>query len=69
MPIEPILFATKMNLKVLNRKIIKDGSVFGQIYFKDTKTSFYDGGTKSYIKEYIESGSVVVDHECYFCRI
>src|SRR5690625_979554 len=67
-PIDPILLATKMNLKVLNRTITKDGSVFGQIYFKDTKTSFYDESTKSYVQEYIESGGGGVDSECYFLQ-
>ncbi|MGM8363998.1 ImmA/IrrE family metallo-endopeptidase [Virgibacillus sp. W0181] len=67
-PIDPILLATKMNLKVFSRTITKDGSVFGQIYFKDTNTLFYDESTESYIQEYMESGSIVVDPNCYFLR-
>src|SRR5690625_5705455 len=40
--IDPELLASQMGLTVHMTRISKDNSIFGQIYFKDTVSTFYD---------------------------
>lgn len=53
--------ANRMDLKVINRSITEDGSLFGQIYFKETVQRLYDEKTKSMKKYKVPANTILVD--------
>lgn len=53
--------AKRMGLKVINHSITEDGSLFGQIFFKDTKVKLYDRKTKSMKKYRVAANTIIVD--------
>lgn len=66
--IDPELLASQMGLTVHMTRISKDNSIFGQIYFKDTVSTFYDETHDKTIEKKVEKGSIFVDPNCFFLR-
>ncbi|MGX7092566.1 ImmA/IrrE family metallo-endopeptidase [Hutsoniella sourekii] len=67
-PINPLILAEKIGVKVIERQIDKDCLVFGQTYFKDKSTEFYELESDSYVQEVVKEGTIVVDPQNFFLR-
>lgn len=59
--INPNELAKKMGLTVIHRSITKDGTIFGESFFKETEATFYDFASETFYKETIKPKTVVVD--------
>ena len=68
LPSNPMLLAEKLGLKVVVRRIKKDGSVFGQICFYDTDIELYNIEQDRYEKEHVPAGTILVDFDSCFLR-
>lgn len=68
MAIEPHVLAEKMGLTIEMREITKDFSVFGQIYFHDGDTEFYDADKDEMVKTHVKACTIFVDPKAYFLR-
>lgn len=66
--VDPQTLAEKMGLTVELREITKDFSVFGQIYFYDSDSEFYDKNRDEMVKISVEARSIFVDPKAYFLR-
>jgi len=66
--VEPQKLAEKMGLEIKMREITKDFSVFGQIYFNDCDTEFYDEDSDEMIQTHVEARTIFVDPKAYFLR-
>ncbi len=66
--VDPMAIASKMELTVMNQRIRKDASVFGQIYFDDTDTEMYDVNADENVPTHIKRGTIVVDPQMYLLR-
>ncbi len=66
--IDPNELAGKMGLKVEHKQITDDFSVFGQIFFVDTETKYYDHTTSEYKNYDVSAGTIFVDPTSYFLR-
>jgi len=53
--------AKKLGLQVMERRINKEGTAFGEVFFKDCEVELYDEETDSYRKELIKAKTIVVD--------
>lgn len=61
-----IELANRMGLKVYNRRITKDASIFGQIYFTDSYQDLYDEESDSYKKHKVKANSIYYDEKAIF---
>ena len=68
MPINPHLLADRMSLKIQERDISKDCSIFGKIYFQDSEGEFYDTKRAEIIVEPVKAKTIFVDPRVYFMR-
>lgn len=68
MAIDVADLAREMGLKIEPHHITKDFSVFGQIFFADCYTEFYDPDTDSIAHERIGANTIVVDPKAFFLR-
>jgi hypothetical protein len=68
MAVESQILAEKMGLNIKMREITKDFSVFGQIYFHDCDTEFYDEDSDEMVQTHVEARSIFVDPKAYFLR-
>lgn len=68
MAIEPQKLAEKMGLDVQLRDITKDLAIFGQIYFHDAETDFYDSTKDELVSTSVKSRTIFVDPKAYFLR-
>lgn len=66
--IDPLELAKRMGLTVLKRRISKDYSIFGQIFFAECDTEFYDPKSKQMVPEHVDEKTIVVDPKAYFLR-
>lgn len=66
--VEPQKLAEKMDLEVKMREITKDFSVFGQIYFHDCDTEFYDENSDEMVQTHVNARTIFVDPKAYFLR-
>ena len=66
--VDPAALAESMGLNVIRHHITKDGSVFGQIFFKDTDAAVYDDQTGEDILIPVKRGTVIVDPDVVFHR-
>lgn len=66
--VDPVKLAETLKLTVLRHSISEDGSVFGQIYFREADASLYDDSTEEPITEHVQPGTVVVDPHVAFQR-
>lgn len=67
-PVDPILVVKRMGLELKEARITQTGSIFGQIFFEDGTSSYYNPETDSYEREYIDSGTILYDPEIFFMR-
>lgn len=58
--------ASKMGLTVTKHKITKDGSIFGQLYFKDAVVELYNEERDLDIETFIPAKTILVDEETAF---
>jgi DNA-binding Xre family transcriptional regulator len=68
MYINPAELAEKMCLSVELKHITDDFSTFGQIFFVDTETSYYDKDINEYKITNVTAGTVFVDPDAFFLR-
>ncbi len=61
MRIDPIKLAREMNLNIILQNITEDTSIFGQVFFSDSKTSIYDKFNKTETDIAVPKGTVIVD--------
>lgn len=66
--IDPMLLAQRMGLTVLRRTISPDYSIFGEIFFADCDTEFYDSEKEQMVQEHVQAKTIVVDPQAYFLR-
>lgn len=66
--VDPVELAEKLNLTVLCHSISESGSIFGQIYFRETDATLYDDTAKKAVTEHVQPGTVVVDPHVAFQR-
>lgn len=53
--------ADKLGLKIIVHQINKEGTIFGEVFFKDCEAEFFDEQSNSYKKELIKANTIVVD--------
>lgn len=63
-----MLLAQRMGLTVLRRTISPDYSIFGEIFFADCDTEFYDSEKEQMVQEHVQAKTIVVDPQAYFLR-
>lgn len=66
--LDPMLLAERMGIQVLTRTITEDFSVFGQTFFEDCETEFYDFKNGSVYKEVVKGKTIVVDPQAFLLR-
>ena len=67
-PVDPMILVERMGLSVELKNITDDFSVFGQIYFADCETEYYNRETGAYEKSAVSAGTIFVDKDAYFLR-
>ncbi|KYG28201.1 XRE family transcriptional regulator [Alkalihalobacillus trypoxylicola] len=66
--VEPQVLARKMGLSVVITEITKDFSIFGQIYFHDCDSEFYDKDSDDMVQTHVDARTIIVDPKAYFLR-
>ena len=66
MAVDPYVLTEKMGLTIETRQITKDLSVFGQIFFHDCDTEFYDEDKDEMVLTHVSARTIVVDPKVYF---
>lgn len=59
--VNPYKVAKSMGLEIKRRNLSKDKSIFGEIFFEDTVTKFYDDFTDSYYEEKVDADTIIID--------
>ena len=67
-PVEPEALAERMGLKVFERRLTADCSIFGEMIFAPCSLDVYDEDRKSTHKEVFTAGTVLVDPDIAFIR-
>ncbi|WP_246234885.1 DUF2800 domain-containing protein [Bacillus aquiflavi] len=57
-----------MGLKVAQVHITQLGTIFGQIYFSDSRIKFYDIETGTYKRAKVKRGTILIDPDVFFMR-
>ncbi|WP_010651618.1 helix-turn-helix domain-containing protein [Oceanobacillus massiliensis] len=60
--------AKRMGLKVHKVHITQLGTIFGQIYFSDSRIKYYDITTGTYKKARVKRGTILIDPDVFFMR-
>jgi DNA-binding XRE family transcriptional regulator len=60
--------AKRMGLKVHEVHITQLGTIFGQIYFSDSRIKYYDIDTGTYKKAKVKRGTILIDPDVFFMR-
>ena len=68
MPVDPTVLTERMGLSIKLKNITSDFSTFGQIFFADCETEYYDKEHSSFKKIQVKSGTILVDPDAYFLR-
>lgn len=68
MPVDPTVLTERMGLSIQLKNITSDFSTFGQIFFADCETEYYDKENPSFKKLQVKSGTILVDPDAYFLR-
>lgn len=66
--IDPMELAKRMDLTVICHTISAEGTVFGQIYFREAEATLYDEKTKRSIKQPVRPRTIIVDPNVAFQR-
>ena len=67
-PVEPEALAGRMGLKVFERRLTSDCSIFGEIIFAPCSLDVYDEDRKNTHKEIFSAGTIIVDPDIAFIR-
>lgn len=57
----PYKIVKAMGLKLIRRKINKDDTIFGEIFFRKSKAKFFDVFKNEYVEEEVEANTIVID--------
>lgn len=57
-----------MGLKIAQVHITQLGTIFGQIYFSDSRIKFYDIETGTYKRARVKRGTILIDPDVFFMR-
>jgi len=68
MAIDPNILAKRMGLSVELKHITSDFSLFGQVFFADCETEYYNKEASEYTRTQVKSGTIFVDPDAYFLR-
>ncbi len=68
MPVDPTVLTERMGLSIQLKNITSDFSTFGQVFFADCETAYYDKESFSFKKIQVKSGTLLVDPDAYFLR-
>lgn len=66
--INPAELAGKMGLAIEHKHITDDFSTFGQIFFVDTETTYYDKKNNKFETIEVNAGTIFVDPDAFFLR-
>lgn len=67
-PVNPYELVKRMSLSVQMKSSSSDCSVFGQIFFTDCETEYYDKQEKKFKKIHVGKGTIFVDQDAYYLR-
>ena len=67
-PVEPETLAKRMGLKVFERRLTSDCSIFGEMIFATCSLDVYDEERKEIHKETFTAGTILVDPDIAFIR-
>lgn len=65
-PVDIRCLASRMGLKIMERSINKERSIFGQFYFEDSIATFYDSTKDENYQESIPANTIVIDHDANY---
>lgn len=60
--------AKRMGLRVHKVHLTQFGTIFGQIYFSDSRIKYYDINTGTYKKAKVKKGTILIDPDVFFMR-
>ena len=60
--------AKRMGLRVHQVHLTQFGTIFGQIYFSDSRIKYYDINTGTYKKAKVKKGTILIDPDVFFMR-
>lgn len=66
--VEPLKLAARMGLEVKLMDITEDLSIFGQVYFHDCETEFYDSDKNKMVSTSVKARTIIVDPKAFFLR-
>lgn len=66
--IDPIKLSKKLGLKLLFKRLTKEGSIFGETIFTETRVKTYDETTDEFIEETVSGGTILIDPSNYLSR-
>jgi len=66
--VDPCVLAERMGLSIQMKSTSSDCSTFGQIFFADCDTEYYDKTSSSFKKIHANKGTIFVDPEVFFLR-
>lgn len=67
-PVDSYALAQRMGLTVRNRSIAEDGSVFGQIYFRECKAVLYSRKKKQMQRGIVPANTVIIDKNALYLQ-
>ena len=68
MAIDPAVLTERMGLSIQLKHITSDLSTFGQVFFANCETEYYDNDSSSFKTIQAKSGTIFVDPDAYFLR-
>lgn len=66
--VEPDKLAAELGLTIHTKRIKKDASVFGQLYFEDAEVLLYDANEDAEVPTPVEAKTILVDPRNYLLR-
>jgi len=66
--VDPLILAERLGLKICNKRIREDSSVFGQLYFVDTEAELFDANAGKTVQVHIDAQTIVVDPRNFLLR-
>lgn len=68
MAIDPDILAKRMGLSIQLKHITADFTVFGQVFFTDCETEYYDKENSEFTNIQVRKGTIFVDPDSFFLR-
>lgn len=66
--VDPVVLAERMGLSIQMKSASSDCSTFGQVFFTDCDTEYYDPSDSSFKQIHVNKGTIFVDPESFFLR-